>query len=317
MRNFDFVDLRLFVSVCRTGSIARTAAHEHLAPSAVSKRLTHLEERAGTALLHRDRNNIRPTEFGKVILDEAEVIFAAAQRITERIDRPGNFSGALIRVLTCSTSISWKLVDAVSELLGHAAFAKIQIEMFEVASSEIVRRILDDSADIGICRDDVDLSNLSSQFLGTDTLSVIVPRHHRLAGGSSCTLEDISGERQVALAGPSASKALVSRVASARDLRIDYRMLVPTIDTALKAVKVGLGIAVLPGELVRPYADHFGLTVVALAEPWAARMYYACTKPSVNESTSALKALLARTVQLSAGGLEVGLAASPHRSPTP
>jgi len=296
MRDFDFVDLRLFASVCRTGSIARTADLEHLAPSAVSKRLTYLEGRAGTALLHRDRNNMRPTAFGKIILDEAELIFSAAHRITRSIEQSKSFPSGLIRVLTCSSSISWRLVDRVSELLGDLAFSKVQVEIYESSSSEIVKRLLDSSADIGICRDDVDLSCLRTHFLGTDVLGVIVPARHRLVARSACILDDIAEEAHVALTGSSASRGLVNRVADSRGLRVNYRLLVPTIDTALKAVQAGMGIAVLPTELVQPYAAHFNLTIIPLAEPWAERRYHVCSKHDVDGTAAELLALLGRAV---------------------
>jgi hypothetical protein len=41
---FDFQSLKLFVAVCEHGSIARVAEAENIAPSALSKRISHLED---------------------------------------------------------------------------------------------------------------------------------------------------------------------------------------------------------------------------------------------------------------------------------
>ena len=40
----DLQSLKLFVAVCEHGSIARAAEAENIAPSALSKRMSHLEE---------------------------------------------------------------------------------------------------------------------------------------------------------------------------------------------------------------------------------------------------------------------------------
>ena len=41
---FDLLSLKLFAAVCEQQSIARAAEREHIAPSAVSKRISDLEE---------------------------------------------------------------------------------------------------------------------------------------------------------------------------------------------------------------------------------------------------------------------------------
>ena len=48
-RRSDAYSLRLFVSTARAGSIMRGAELEHIAPSALSRRITDLEHAFGTA----------------------------------------------------------------------------------------------------------------------------------------------------------------------------------------------------------------------------------------------------------------------------
>ena len=56
---FDLRDLELFVAVADAGSIARAAERSHTVASAVSKRISDLEEVFGCALIVRARQRRR------------------------------------------------------------------------------------------------------------------------------------------------------------------------------------------------------------------------------------------------------------------
>ena len=51
-----------------------------------------------------------------------------------------------------------------------------------------------------------------------------------------------------------------------------------TFDAALRVVRAGLAIAVLPAELATPYADAFGLTITPLTDAWAERRFALCCR---------------------------------------
>ena len=61
LRDLDLTTLRLFVSVCETGNIARAGEKASIVGSAISKRLAQLEHQVGTPLLVRRRHGVLPT----------------------------------------------------------------------------------------------------------------------------------------------------------------------------------------------------------------------------------------------------------------
>ena len=69
MRDLDLTTLRLFVTVCETGNIARAGERANIVGSAISKRLAQLEEALGTPLLARKRHGVVPTEAGQALLE--------------------------------------------------------------------------------------------------------------------------------------------------------------------------------------------------------------------------------------------------------
>jgi 3-isopropylmalate/(R)-2-methylmalate dehydratase large subunit len=68
----DPVSLQLFVSLIETGTIAGTGACEHLAASAVSKRISELEAVLDTRLLVRTNKGVEPTAAGRYPLDRSD-----------------------------------------------------------------------------------------------------------------------------------------------------------------------------------------------------------------------------------------------------
>ncbi len=56
------------------------------------------------------------------------------------------------------------------------------------------------------------------------------------------------------------------------------RMVVATFDAALRVVRAGLAVSVLPAELARPCAQAFDLRIVPLTDPWARRRFAIVTR---------------------------------------
>ncbi|PPD15867.1 MAG: LysR family transcriptional regulator [Methylobacterium sp.] len=64
----DWDDLRIFLDVARTGSIAQTARRLKVEPSTVSRRVAQLESALGVSMFERNRSGLKLTELGQRIL---------------------------------------------------------------------------------------------------------------------------------------------------------------------------------------------------------------------------------------------------------
>ncbi|MDH0090202.1 LysR family transcriptional regulator [Achromobacter mucicolens] len=79
-RDIDPVSLRLFLAALEEGSLARAAARENIVPSAVSKRMSEMEDAFGVPLLERGVKGVQPTPAG-------DALAAHARRVLEDMDR--------------------------------------------------------------------------------------------------------------------------------------------------------------------------------------------------------------------------------------
>jgi DNA-binding transcriptional LysR family regulator len=71
--NIDLVTLKLFVAVVEKQSVARAAEREHIAASAVSKRIADLEKAAKVQLFRRLHTGLELTAAGRAFLHHARV----------------------------------------------------------------------------------------------------------------------------------------------------------------------------------------------------------------------------------------------------
>lgn len=90
----DIESLRVFATVLDWGSMARAAEQLELSSSAVSWKIKRLEQRVGRPLLIRDGHDLRPTQAGRLILDEAPAMVLAHDRLVRRLTQP-EFTGTL------------------------------------------------------------------------------------------------------------------------------------------------------------------------------------------------------------------------------
>ena len=71
----DFVTLRVFKAAVEEQSFIGAAEREHLAASAISRRIAEMEARLGIELLRRHDRGVEPTQAGRVLMRHLESLF--------------------------------------------------------------------------------------------------------------------------------------------------------------------------------------------------------------------------------------------------
>lgn len=267
--DFDLITLRLLESAVRLGSISAAAEEQHIAVSAVSRRLSDLEHRLGTAVLYRKGRGVAPTPAGQVLLRHAENLLDLAGRAAHEMADFAEGSRGHVRLAANPSAVHQFLPDVLARF--RADNPNIRIALKEAVSDVIVANIEDGLVDVGIFSAAVDHANIETFGYLSDRLSVVVPDGHPLTSRKAVTVADLLPFPHVALADGSSLFAVIA--GSARDLggELDVAVSVRSFDGVRRMVARGLGIAVLPFGVTAPYAESDGLAVVQLDEDWADR----------------------------------------------
>lgn len=292
MRDLDLTTLRLFVTVCETGNIARAGEKANIVGSAISKRLAQLEETVGTPLLMRKRHGVAPTEAGQALLEHARSMLASAARIERDM---GAFAAGVrgqVRILASASALAESLADDVAAFLKDPKHRSIQVDLEERVSPDIVRGIREGVASLGVCWDAADIGNLQSRPYRSDHLTMVVPNKHPLAARKKLRFAETLDYEHVSLPVNSAVQVLIHRAAAQLGRAIRQRIVVTNFEAALRVVRAGLAISLVPREVAEIYAQAYGLKIIPLAEPWAERRFIVLYRDA--DSLSAAAQLLAQ-----------------------
>jgi DNA-binding transcriptional LysR family regulator len=276
VRDLDLTTLRLYVSVCETGNIARAGERANIVGSAISKRLAQLEDQVGTALLVRKRHGVEPTAAGQTLLEHARAMLDSAARIEADMQNYAGGARGQVRILASVSAMTESLADDVANFLQQPAHRAIQVDMEERVSPEIVRGVREGHASLGVCWDAADVGSLQSRPYRSDRLGIVVPAGHPLGRYEQVTFEQTLDFEHVSLPVNSAVQVMLQRQAARLGRPLRRRVVVTNFEASLRVVRAGLAISLVPHEVAAHHADAFGLRVIRLAEPWAERRFILC-----------------------------------------
>ncbi|MBD8050045.1 LysR family transcriptional regulator [Limnohabitans radicicola] len=291
MRDLDLTSLRLFVTVCDTGNMSRAAEKANMVASAVSKRLAQLEATVGASLLTRRKHGVVPTAAGETLLEHARSMLLSASRIERDMASHAAGIQGRVNVLATASVMAESLADEIAEFLKQAEHQNIQIDLEERISPEVVRGIRDGVASIGICWDAAETGLLHTRTYRHDHLCVAVPHGHPLCALKELRFEDTLDFEHVIMPINSAVEVMLQREAGLLGKRLQHRVIVTNFEAALRVVRAGLAIALVPREVTGLYAEAYGLAVLPLQEPWSRRRFVLCHRGEEVLTPAALKLL--------------------------
>jgi DNA-binding transcriptional LysR family regulator len=270
-RRIDLTSLQLFVAVCELGSIGRAAEREFIAASAVSKRLSDLEATLGTPLLYRHARGVDLTPAGESLLHHARSVLYSLEKMQGELSEYADGVRGHVRVHANISAI----VQFLPEDLG--AFTRehdaVKIDLEEHLSSEILRAVQEGAADLGVCHLAEGMGELQSLPYRDDTLTLVVPAAHPLAGRRVVDFVESLDYDHVGLHTNSSIHVAMHQAALAAERAIRLRIHVTGLDAMCRMIQNGLGVGVMPlraFELMQGGIGR-GLCSVALNDSWAER----------------------------------------------
>ena len=159
--------LVIFARIVQYGSLTGAAQNSNLSRSAVSKQLTTLEKKLGVRLLQRSTRNIKLTEAGKLILNEATRILEAFETIEILSEE---LQGEVRGHLKVSCSIGIGRVHLVPLLKRfQALYPKVHVQLL---LEDRFADLIDEQIDVSIRSGDLPNSSLIAVRLGEMTWTV-------------------------------------------------------------------------------------------------------------------------------------------------
>ncbi len=289
MPHLDHFSLHLFILVCEEGTIARASERAFIAPSAVSKRISDIEVRFGTRLLKRSKRGVEPTPAGQALLRHARSLTRAMERLDSELSEYAEGARGHVRVLANVSSIMEFLPEELSDFM--LANPRIQADIEERFSPDVVRGVAEGNADLGICRRSTAVGDLEFLPYRQDHLAVVVSADHPLADRTSLAFEETLDFDHLGLSVFATLNTTMREDAERHGRELRFRSYVSSFDAAFRLVQFGLGLAVFPLEAVERYAELFDLRIIPLTDDWALGEFVICVRDHDALSLSARRLL--------------------------
>jgi DNA-binding transcriptional LysR family regulator len=126
-------DLRVFVAVCRAGSLSAVARELSCTQSAVSQHVKRLEKEVGIGLLERHARGVVPTPAGRILRTAAADGIGALDQAVRRLGDLARGESGSVRVTTGATSVRHFMAEAIVEF--RRVRPQVSLEFQTVSSS--------------------------------------------------------------------------------------------------------------------------------------------------------------------------------------
>ena len=268
-RRVDPYSIRLFVSAAQAGSIVRAAEQEHIAPSALSRRLADLERAFGAPLLVRSPRGVALTDAGRMVLARGEQIDEDLQALVREVQTRGGEVRGTVRLYANMSAVVGFLPERLRAFM--AAYPEVEVSLTEHDTRDVVRACLDDRADVGIGVAMAVPGGLESWPFAVDPLQVVLPAGHALARRKALSFLQVLEQPLIGVHRHGALDRSLHERAAALHRSFAPTVSVSSFDAVCRMVEAGLGIAVIPRSAAAAYAGNPRFVRRPLDEPWAAR----------------------------------------------
>jgi len=265
----DLLTLQLFVAIVEEQSIAKAAEKKHIAVSAVSRRISDLEEMLQVELLYRRSKGIEPTAAGFALLEHARIVLGNLVHLETDLIGYRQGTRGHIRLFVNKSAILESLAQQLGEFL--VLHPLVRVDLDESISPEIIQAVTENRADLGIFGGNILAPDLECFPYRQDNLVAILPADHPLANRPAVRFSELVALEFISLEKGSSIDTLCIKAAAELGRQLKVRIRVSGFDALLRLVQARMGAGVVPQEITAGRFDLAGLAVVPIDEPWALR----------------------------------------------
>jgi LysR family transcriptional regulator, transcriptional activator of the cysJI operon len=256
--------LKVFCDVVETKSFSVAASQNYVTQSAVSQQIRMLEEKYGRRLLERTRGNVQLTPAGDILYQASKEIVQRYQELEGRLQAVAKVVGGTVRVATVHTIGLYELSSQLKRFLK--AYPQVHLQLEYSRSSKIYDDALKGGIDLGIVAFPNRRPGVTVIPFREDRLVVVCSPNHPLAKHRQVSIKKLGGEAMVAFERDIPTRKETDRVLRRHGVDVRYVMELDNAEIMKRVVEIGIGLAILPENAVRPEVKGGTLAAVHLSD---------------------------------------------------
>jgi LysR family carnitine catabolism transcriptional activator len=262
--NPSIQQLRVFVAVAHSRSLAEASERVHLSQPAISIALRKLEENVGGALFARTSRQLALTPEGDAFLPVAVRLLNDWNEAFEDLNDQFSKQRGKVTVAALPTLAAGLFPRVIT--LFHEAYPRINLSLHDVLAEQINQMVREGRADLGLSVPPSDADDLTFELVLEDSYVAVCPYGHPLLAQSAVAWSQLAAFPFIGINRLSSSRQDIDRIMQSVGERLDILCDARQIATVGRMVAAGLGISVLPSLSFRQIATD-GIEHRPLVEP--------------------------------------------------
>jgi DNA-binding transcriptional LysR family regulator len=235
--------LRAFYYSAALGSITRAAEKLCITQPAVSLQIKALESLYDVQLFIRRKKKLDLTPTGKLLYEIAESIFSLVDEAETLLTQAHNVAVDVLRIGSTKQLVRFLLTKYIARF--RTELPKVQIQMNEGSSAEMLRSVLENRNDIAIIgRMEYEGHFEVIPFID-DVLVLLVSPDHPFAVRDEVSIEQLAGENLILRERGSGTRRLVEAILAENSISTSGSIETSNVDFIKEMVKTGNGITLL------------------------------------------------------------------------
>jgi molybdate transport repressor ModE-like protein len=255
----DVRRMRVLREVAATGSFSAAAESLSFTQSAVSQHIAALEREAGAQLVDRGARGTRLTDAGRALVSHADAVIARLDDAEQELAAIAGLRGGRLRLGTFPSAGATLVPHAVASF--SARHPEVELTMVEGEPEDTIPRLRAGDLDLAVVFDyeaigDTWGEDFERVDLIDDSMDLVLPKGHRLAGRRSVKLADLSEDPWVSGCGGGSCARILNHVCAAAGFQPKLAFETNDYQAAQAFVAAGIGVAILPAlALGTPHPD--------------------------------------------------------------
>lgn len=256
--------LKVFCDVVESKSFSVAASQNYVTQSAVSQQIRMLEEKYGKRLLERTRGNVQLTPAGQILYQVSKEIVQRYRELDARLQAVTKVVAGTVRVATVHSIGLYELSSQLKRFLK--AYPQVQLQLEYSRSSKIYEDALRGGIDLGLVAYPTRRPGITVIPLREDRLVLVCSPQHTLAKHRQVSIRKLAGEPFVGFDRDIPTRKETDRVLRRHDIDPRYVMELDNVEVMKRVVEIGLGVAILPENAVRPEVRGGTLAAVQVSD---------------------------------------------------
>jgi LysR family tcuABC transcriptional regulator len=275
----DMRQLRYFVQIVESGSMAKASRQLYIAQPALSQQMARLEEEVGKPLLLRSSRGVLPTENGSALYHHAKFILRQLdQAISVARQDTAALSGRVTLGLAPTTNcqIGLPLIRHLRQRLPG-----VMVNVVEGLSGHLEHMTRVGQLDLAVLFSQKAAAELSVEPLLEEELFVILPRRSRLVpeGVTAMTLAEVA---RLPLILPSQGHGLRRRISLEFDrvnVVVDATAEIDSLPLLMRCLADGMGATIKPMAAIHALGDPQDWRPIPISDANMTRINYLYALP--------------------------------------